>query len=173
MTGQKTQHGNTKHGYARRGLKTREYKTWESMKRRCFQPSQDSYRLYGGRGITVCSEWLEFEGFYRDMGDQPDGMTLERTDPNENYCKANCTWASNSKQQQNKRTTQWLEFNGERLALSEWARRIGISQRTLWARVSIYGWSVEKALTNKVMTRAEITALGTKARRAENSGTTS
>ena len=154
------EHPNTKHGSARRNKKTKTYKTWESIKRRCFQPSQDNYRLYGGRGITVCEKWLAFEGFHEDMGDQPIGMTIERSNPDGDYCKDNCLWVSSKQQARNKRTTRWLEFNGEKRCLSEWAEIVGLDPKTLRQRIDAYGWSVERALTERVMSIKEVASIG-------------
>jgi hypothetical protein len=92
--------GNTKHGMY--GTKT--YNTWHSMKKRCKNKSEASFKHYGERGITVCEKWLTFEGFYEDMGDRPDGMTLDRIDNNKGYFKDNCRWASKTTQSSNKRT---------------------------------------------------------------------
>ena len=77
----------TKHGMT----KTRTYKSWQSMKRRCYSENHDAYYRYGARGIKVCDRWLEsFENFYEDMGDRPDKCTLDRIDPNGNYEPSNC-----------------------------------------------------------------------------------
>lgn len=78
---------------------TREYNIWCAMKQRCYDPKKDGYGRYGGRGIKVCDEWLHsFETFYKDMGDCPKGLTLERKDCNGNYEASNCEWASRNVQ---------------------------------------------------------------------------
>lgn len=143
-------HFNTKHGQARRGQKSRTYKTWESMHRRCYLPSQKGYENYGGRGITVCHEWHSFETFFADMGEQPEGMTLERKKTDLGYAKANCVWATRTEQARNKTNTRWIEHDGERLSLSEWAERIGVKPKTLRARIDDHGWSVARALSESV-----------------------
>lgn len=125
------------------------------MHRRCYMPSQRFWKYYGGQGIGVCYEWHTFENFLRDMGEQPEGMTLERNDPEKNYSPDNCRWATRLEQARNKTNTRWLTFNGETLCLSEWAERLGVRPKTLRARLDDHGWSVEKALTTKVMTYAE------------------
>lgn len=158
-------HGNTKHGFARRGLKTREYKTWESMMRRCYMKSQDSYENYGGRGILVCEEWHDFEIFFKEMGIQEAGMTIERKDVNKNYCKDNCTWVSKLDQQRNKSNTRWIEFNGIKKCLSEWASDIGVKPKTLRARIDDYKWPIERALTTKILTPVENQKLSLAARK--------
>lgn len=101
--------------------KGKTYSTWSNMKRRCLDPSNPCYRNYGGRGIAVCEEWRSFEGFYRDMGDRPDGATIERIDVNKGYSKDNCIWATKLDQARNKRNTIRITINGETRPLMEWA----------------------------------------------------
>lgn len=83
---------------------TPEYRSWAHMKERCFNPKHHAYDQYGGRGITVCARWLQFENFLADMGERPKGMTLDRFPNNDgNYEVSNCRWATPSQQQINKR----------------------------------------------------------------------
>lgn len=96
---------NFKHGHTTGGLFTGEYHSWASMLTRCFNANTDSYRHYGGRGITVCDRWREsFENFLADMGPRSAGMSLDRIDVNGNYEPGNCRWATDSEQRLNKRT---------------------------------------------------------------------
>lgn len=97
--------GEGNHGYSHHAL----WDIYSSMKQRCKDKSQQAYQEYGGRGIVVCDHWLEpngqgFLNFLEDMGDRPEGMTLDRIDPNGNYCKENCRWKSRSVQSFNTRT---------------------------------------------------------------------
>jgi hypothetical protein len=82
---------------------SREYNSWRGMKDRCTNPNHVFYKYYGGRGITICEEWLSFEGFFVDMGTCPPGCSLDRIDPNRNYEPANCRWAPKKLQAQNQR----------------------------------------------------------------------
>ena len=83
--------------------KTKAYGTWEGMMQRCNNPNSEGYANYGGRGIKICCGWLDFENFFNDMGERPEGMSLERLDVNGDYYKENCCWADASTQGFNQR----------------------------------------------------------------------
>lgn len=93
-----------KHGWA--GTPT--YATWSSMHSRCTDPRNASYQRYGGRGITVCGPWDDFETFLSDMGERPRGMTLDRINRDGNYEPVNCRWATKAEQEANK-SNPWLD----------------------------------------------------------------
>jgi hypothetical protein len=80
------------------------YSSWRNMIQRCTNPKHGQYMDYGGRGITVCEEWLaSFNEFYRDMGKRPEGKTLDRPDNDGPYSPANCQWSTKEVQALNKR----------------------------------------------------------------------
>lgn len=79
------------------------YRIWSNMITRCSNPKASNYKYYGGRGIAVCEDWKLFANFFRDMGECPDGLTLDRIDVNGNYEKQNCRWADWATQCSNKR----------------------------------------------------------------------
>lgn len=92
--------GNPKHGMCG----TPEYSSWVCMKSRCINPNNTEYYRYGGRGITICQEWIDsFPAFYEDMGQKPDGLTLERIDNDSGYFPVNCKWATPTEQSRNTR----------------------------------------------------------------------
>lgn len=83
---------------------TTEYRIWCNMKTRCTNPNFKQWKDYGGRGITICKEWLEsFEQFYKDMGKKPDGKTIDRIDNNKGYEPSNCKWSTYLEQAQNRK----------------------------------------------------------------------
>lgn len=83
--------------------KTPTYNSWRAMLERCLNPNNSHYKHYGGRGITVCNEWLTFENFFRDVGERPSGKTLDRKNNNGNYELCNVRWATDAEQRANKK----------------------------------------------------------------------
>jgi len=118
---------------------------------RCSKPSQESYRLYGERGVTVCERWREsFENFLGDMGRKPSpSHSIDRIDVEANYEPSNCRWATPKQQGRNKRTNRIINHNGLSLTLVEWAERTGIKATTISMRLDHYGWNVSEALSTK------------------------
>lgn len=147
---------NTRHGHSRRGAKTRTYIAWEAMHRRCSNPSQESYPQYGGRGIAVCPEWRDFAAFLRDMGECPDGLTLERKCRDSDYSPSNCRWATQKEQQRNRRGNRLLTHMGMTLTAAEWSERTGIQSAVIRSRIDRHGWSVAKALDTPTMTTQQV-----------------
>lgn len=92
------------HGHKTSGAPSPTYRTWRSMLARCHGPQKDKYKYYGGSGVSVCTEWrTSFSNFLDDMGERPDGMTLDRKDGALGYSKDNCRWATLSEQAVNRR----------------------------------------------------------------------
>ena len=133
---------------------TLEYATWARMKSRCGNESHWDYVNYGGRGIRVCEAWCnDFMAFYRDMGKRPsDKHSIDRIDVDGDYCPKNCRWATAQEQNNNRRTSRYITFDGRTQTLADWAREIEISPQTLMQRLR--NWPIERALTEPLNTRA-------------------
>ena len=131
---EKTAERNFKHGM----VGTSTYVIWDSMKQRCINPNDTTYKNYGGRGISVCDRWLKFENFYADMGERPKGMSIERIDNNGNYCPENCCYATQKEQMRNTRRTVTVKYQGKEQCMAAWAEELGINQGTLWYRLKHY-----------------------------------
>jgi len=142
---------NITHGAKRGGHSTPEYSSWLSMKARCTNVYDPEFHNYGGRGISICENWLaSFKAFLSDMGPRPNDSTLDRIDVNGNYEPGNCRWATITTQTRNMRSNRRMEFNGETLCLSEWAERYGLRSDCISARLK-RGWSIAKALETPLM----------------------
>lgn len=142
---------NTTHGHsAIRNTKFRkEYNIWLTMRQRCRNPRTKKFEDYGGRGITVCARWDSFENFIADMGPKTEGLSLDRINNDGNYEPSNCRWATRTEQANNQRyrkDSHWIEFDGERRTITEWAKVRGIKPVTLYARITRYKWPIERAL---------------------------
>lgn len=113
------------------------YNTWISMKQRCYYEKNISYPYYGGCGITVCKRWVNsFENFLEDMGERPEGRTLDRKNTKGNYCKKNCRWATWKEQNNNKQTgCVYVTCKGKRQSLTAWANELGVRQNLFSSRI--------------------------------------
>lgn len=139
---------NTRHGHSSPARRSPEYRSWESMKSRCYNSSDPAYSRYGGRGIYVCNEWkLSFEAFFCDMGVREKNTTLDRIDVNGSYCKENCRWATPAVQCRNKSTNRIIEFDGVKITLVELVDKTNIPYHRLHERIVRRGWSVVDAIT--------------------------
>ena len=128
---------------------TKEYRNWHRMIRRCCDPRCEDFKVYGARGIRVCDRWMSFENFVKDMGPRPFRATLDRIDNKGPYSPENCKWKTPAEQARNTSRNVWLEFNGQKKVLQDWANKFAISSNTIRGRLKS-GWSVEKALTTPV-----------------------
>ena len=127
---------------------TRLHNIWCGMNNRC-NPDHTSATRYGKRGIRICDEWHDYTVFAewaRNNGYRDD-LTIERKDVNGDYCPENCTWISLSKQARNRRTTHWVDYNGERMSLAEACERAGLPYKQVFERIVKRHWDVAEALS--------------------------
>lgn len=135
----------TKHGHNKRGRRSPTYVSWMGMHWRCRDSASPRHSSYGARGFAVDKRWSKFENFLSDMGDRPDGTTLDRVDNDKGYSPGNCRWATRTQQNNNTRANVILEHNGESMTLAEWERARGITTKTLRTRYA-KGWTTEQIL---------------------------
>lgn len=138
----------TTHGETAKGQLTPEFNTWAKLRRRCNNPKDKAYKLYGGRGIKVCDRWdNSFENFLIDMGRKPSPKhSIDRINNNGHYEPNNCRWATLKEQSRNKRTNIWLTHNEETLLIEDWAAKVKIKADVLRHRYRV-GWTPEEILS--------------------------
>lgn len=134
-----------KHGCAIDGNNSRAYRAWVSMRERCRNKKCRSYPRYGGRGITVSESWSSFAAFLRDMGEPPQGGSLDRIDNNGPYSPENCRWASHKEQQNNKRSSRLVSINGATKTVAQWCDELGLLKNTAYERLR-RGWGDQDAI---------------------------
>lgn len=139
----------TTHGWASDGTNLHSlYIAWQNMKHRCsHRRSNKKFKQYTKRGITIDPAWLDFNQFKADMlPTWKEGLTLDRIDNDGPYAKWNCRWATKQEQSNNTSVNRWVEFNGKRQTVAQWAIETGIKYQTLRARLNA-GWPLDRALT--------------------------
>lgn len=142
------------HGATADGVVSGAYSSWHYMKQRCLNPNHKAWKYYGARGITVCERWLDFKNFLEDMGERPDGLTLERKDNSLGYNKDNCVWATRRTQSNNIRTNHFLEFEGKIQTVAQWSREYRLNNGVILSRIKI-GWTVARAITTPQKRKGE------------------
>jgi hypothetical protein len=131
--------------------KSKIYRTYKNMINRCYRTTNPDYPRYGGIGIKVCQRWLEsFENFYADMGDVPEGHSIDRIDFTKNYELSNCKWSTLEQQQNNRKSCIFVEYLGKNQTLAQWCRELNLPYKTIRARITDYGWQPVKALTTQI-----------------------
>jgi hypothetical protein len=122
-----------------RSMKNPAYRTWRGMLGRCYDPVNASYFNYGDKGVKVCRRWWDFDAFVEDMGERPEGKTLDRIDSAGDYRPENCRWATVKEQQRKRKATkltyeQAVEIRNRRIAGEQGkalAKEFGISQQVV------------------------------------------
>ena len=129
---------------------TKLYIKWLDMKGRCNNPNNHTYKDYGGRGIKVCDEWMDFQVFmeWALSHNYRDDLSLERKDVNGNYAPDNCEWIPFSQQAWNKRNTVFITYRNETKAMGQWAKELGVRYDTLRYRHQ-RGWSDEEIIEGR------------------------
>lgn len=148
----KTRNKMTKHGKT----DTRIHCIWKNMKARCLNQNRKDYKLYGGRGITICDSWNSFENFYNwaISNGYKENLTLDRIDVNKGYSPDNCRWATQKEQCNNTRKNINVFMDGEQHTLKEWAEIKGLKYGSVSSRVN-RGWDPVKALKTPMRTITE------------------
>ena len=142
-----------RHGHATDAGETPTYRTWHSMINRCTNKNSSIYSRYGAQGISVCERWMRFENFLADMGERPDGHSIDRYPDNEgNYGPGNCRWATPKQQTANRKCSHKLQAEGKTQTIGEWATEKGLPYIQLHRRLS-KGWPVDRALNKPLEVR--------------------
>lgn len=111
------------------------------MKSRCYDSNNDHYKWYAARGITICDEWLDdFMNFYNWSMENGyrENLTIDRIDNNKGYSPDNCRWANQTTQVRNRSNTRNITYNGETKTLTEWCNQLGLSYKTIYARLYVH-----------------------------------
>lgn len=126
--------------------RTGAYKSWASMMTRCEWAASKNWQHYGAKGIRVCEKWRDFSGFYEDMGDRPDGCSIDRIDGSKGYEPGNCRWATREQQNLNTSRTIKVVYRGELVTVDSLCRSLGLSKAAVRARASRRGNDYVSAL---------------------------
>lgn len=144
------------------GTDTRLYDVWAGMKQRCYNPNMKAYAKYGGRGITICDEWLGENGFsnFRAWAmtngydeNAPHGeCTIDRIDNDRGYSPDNCQWISMAEQNKNRHASvqpprKPIEIDGQKKSLRQWCKIYNMNYSCVSQRVNKWGWDIKTALT--------------------------
>lgn len=136
-----------KHGHAVDYAASKTYKSWAGAKGRCFNPSDAKFANYGALGITMSEDWAtDFRNFLRDMGECPKGKTLGRIDVGKGYRADNCRWETNDQQARARTDNVFVEHDGQRLVLKDFAAVNSVPYKQLHARVKYHGQTPQEAV---------------------------
>lgn len=132
-----------------------------NLKQRCYNPKSTFYKNYGGRGITVCDEWLNSEMYdgrstkgwiafknWALSNGYADNLTIDRIDNSKGYCPENCHWVTMRTQQNNRRSNRLVTYKGKTQSLADWCRELNLNYGTIKCRIR-RNWTIEKAFETK------------------------
>lgn len=125
------------------------------MKDRCFNPRCKAFENYGGRGITVCDEWVNDPDSFVEWAlshGYEDDLAIDRIDNDGNYEPINCRWVTAAENNQNRRSSRFYTIDGETKNLQQWCDHYGVSRSMVAARLN-RGWTIERALTQQKRAR--------------------
>lgn len=125
---------------------------YRDMRSRCENSNNKRYRIYGGRGITVCDEWRSsFAKFkeWAELNGYRDNLTLDRINVNGNYEPENCRWVDSKIQNNNRTNNRIVEYKNEIMTLHELSEKYNIAYKTLWKRLNM-GWSLDDAINKPI-----------------------
>lgn len=129
---------------------TAEYGVFKSMRARCLNPNNKSFRRYGGQGVKICDRWTGvagFRNFLKDMGERPSAEhSIDRIDVYGDYEPSNCRWATMNEQNDNKKNTLHVKHDGRTLTPRQWSVETGIPRKTIYDRIFLRGWDIASAL---------------------------
>lgn len=129
---------------------SQEYNIWGNMLYRCNTDTSQLYSKYGGRGISVCSKWHDYDAFIYDMGQRPsESHSIDRIDVNGNYCKENCRWATKRQQSRNRTNSRYIYIDGKKLQVDDYCEIYNVSKYAIKNRIR-RGWSNDKIISKVV-----------------------
>lgn len=137
----------TKHGHNKPGIKiSPTYWSWTAMRARILGNGASGKKYYQSKGITICERWNSFSNFLEDMGERPEGCSIDRIDYNGNYEPENCRWATDEVQANNKSSNVFLIFEGKTQTVGQWAKELGIPRSSLVWHIKKHGNDLSKFL---------------------------
>ena len=146
--------GNIESGLKRRTTHdfrgTKEYRAWANLKNRCDNPKYHLFHRYGGRGISYFDGWIEFDGFFSDMGKAPTRQhSIDRTDNDKGYCAENCKWSTPVEQSNNTSTNRVYEYKGVKNTMTGWCNELGLDFGMVRSRLDSGKYTVAQAFESE------------------------
>ena len=131
-----------------------------AMKRRCYNPNNNKYKIYGARGIKICDEWLQNKDIFIDWAIKNgynNNLSIDRINADGNYCPENCRWATAKEQANNMRNNIKINYNGEEYTLLELSNKLNISYGTLYKRLKTFNYDIDRLVNSPLHIRTNYT----------------